>query len=184
MTEAAEAVLRFHSSSEEDTLSLGRTLGALLVPGLTVLLSGELGTGKTVLVRGVGDALGVTRVRSPSFTLVNEYRTEKFLLAHADLYRLEPGGAGELGLEEFAENAGEDCVLFVEWPDRWPTPPDDVLNIAIEAAGETERLFQVSAGGEKAGAVCRALTVLCRDFRPRHNEGPPDENSLNTAGYR
>ena len=150
----AEAGLRIRSSSEEETLRLGRTLGASLVPGLTVLLSGELGTGKTVLVRGVGDALGVARVRSPSFTLVNEYRTEKFLLAHADLYRLEPGGAGELGLEEYA---GEDCVLFVEWPDRWKTPPGDVLNVAIEAVGETERLFGISARGQKAEAVCRIL---------------------------
>jgi tRNA threonylcarbamoyladenosine biosynthesis protein TsaE len=119
-----------------------------------VLLSGELGTGKTVLVRGVGDALGVTRVRSPSFTLVNEYRAAEFLLAHADLYRLERNGAEELGLEEYA---GEGGVLFVEWPDRWRMPPDDVLDIAIEAVGETERLFEISARGEKAEAVCRAL---------------------------
>ncbi|MDR1048453.1 MAG: tRNA (adenosine(37)-N6)-threonylcarbamoyltransferase complex ATPase subunit type 1 TsaE [Synergistaceae bacterium] len=154
MKDAAGAGLRFHSSSEEETLCLGRALGALLVPGLTVLLSGELGTGKTVLVRGVGDALGVTRVRSPSFTLVNEYRTAGFLLAHADLYRLEPGGAEELGLEEYTDEGG---VLFVEWPDRWRTPPDDVLNIAIEAAGETERIFDISAHGERAGAVYRAL---------------------------
>ncbi|MDR2174560.1 MAG: tRNA (adenosine(37)-N6)-threonylcarbamoyltransferase complex ATPase subunit type 1 TsaE [Synergistaceae bacterium] len=154
MTETAEAVWRFRSSGEEETLRLGRTLGTLLVPGLTVLLSGELGTGKTVFVRGVGDVLSAARVRSPSFTLVNEYRTEKFLLVHADLYRLEPGGAGELGLEEYA---GEDCVLFVEWPDRWKTPPEDVLSVSIEAAGETERLFEFSARGEKAGAVFRRL---------------------------
>jgi tRNA threonylcarbamoyladenosine biosynthesis protein TsaE len=153
MTEAAEAVLRLHSSSEEETLSLGRALGASLVPGLTVLLSGELGAGKTVLVRGVGDALGALRVRSPSFTLINEYRTASFLLIHADLYRLEPGGAEELGLEEYA---GGDDVLFVEWPDRWRTPPDDVLSITIEAA-ETERFLEISACGERAGAVCRAL---------------------------
>jgi tRNA threonylcarbamoyladenosine biosynthesis protein TsaE len=154
MKDAAETGLRLRSASEEETLRLGRTLGALLVPGLTVLLSGELGTGKTVLVRGVGDALGAARVRSPSFTLVNEYQTAKFLLAHADLYRLEPGGAEELGLEEYTDEGG---VLFVEWPDRWRTPPDDALNIAIEAVGEAERVFDISARGERSGAVYRAL---------------------------
>jgi tRNA threonylcarbamoyladenosine biosynthesis protein TsaE len=161
MKETAGAALRFRSLAEEETLRLGRALGALLVPGLTVLLTGELGTGKTVLVRGVGDALGVTRVRSPSFTLVNEYRTAAgFLLAHADLYRLEPGGAEELGLEEFAEHAGEGYVLFVEWPDRWRASPDDVLNITIKTLSETERLFEISARGEKAEAVCRALEIM------------------------
>jgi tRNA threonylcarbamoyladenosine biosynthesis protein TsaE len=126
----------------------------LLVPGLTVLLSGELGTGKTVLVRGVGDAMGAARVRSPSFTLVNEYRTECFPLVHADLYRLEPGGTGGLGLDEYADG---DCALFVEWPDRWLTPPDDVMEISIKTVGETERFFYIFARGEKAAAICRAL---------------------------
>jgi tRNA threonylcarbamoyladenosine biosynthesis protein TsaE len=142
---AENGLLRYRSLSEEATLHLGRIMGRSLVPGLTVLLSGELGTGKTVLVRGVGEALGVTRVRSPSFTLVNEYRTARadFFIAHADLYRLDPDGVEELGLEEYADNGG---VLFVEWPDRWRTPPDDALNITITAVSETERLIEIRQG--------------------------------------
>jgi tRNA threonylcarbamoyladenosine biosynthesis protein TsaE len=142
MKGTTDAVLRLRSAAEEETLCLGRALGGMLVPGVTVLLSGDLGTGKTVLVRGVGEVLGATRVRSPSFTLVNEYPTAAgFLLVHADLYRLEPDGVEELGLEEYADG----CVLFVEWPDRWRTPPDDALKISIEAVSATERLFYVQS---------------------------------------
>jgi tRNA threonylcarbamoyladenosine biosynthesis protein TsaE len=144
----------FRTHSEEETLRLGEALGRALVPGLTVLLSGGLGAGKTVLVRGVGEALGVSRVRSPSFTLVNEYRTVSPPLVHADLYRLEPDAAGGLGLEEYV---CEEDALIVEWPERWRTPPEnDVLKIAIETASETERLFVVNARGKKAEAALRA----------------------------
>ena len=78
--------------SEAATRCLGRALALALSPGVTVLLSGDLGAGKTAFVKGVGEALGLKGVRSPSFTLVNEYRAEPFLLVHADLYRLEPDG--------------------------------------------------------------------------------------------
>ena len=81
--------LTLRSSSEGATRNLGRLLGRVLRPGVTVLLRGDLGAGKTVLVRGVGDELGAKGVRSPSFTLVNEYRTPGLLLVHADLYRLD-----------------------------------------------------------------------------------------------
>ena len=146
---------RFHSSSEEATLSLGRALGAALAPGVTVLFSGGLGAGKTVLVRGVGESLGFTRVRSPSFTLINEYSTRAFLLVHADLYRLEPEAVDDLGLEDYLDGR---CVLFVEWPERWRTPPENnVLKIAIKAAEENERFFELSSAGEKADSTLRAI---------------------------
>jgi tRNA threonylcarbamoyladenosine biosynthesis protein TsaE len=124
-----------------------------LVPGVTVLLSGDLGAGKTVFVQGVGDALGRVRVRSPSFTLINEYPTDRFTLVHADFYRLEREGADELGLEDYLN---EECVLFVEWPERWRTPPeDDVLKIRIEILGKRDRSFSVSSLGKRADAVLR-----------------------------
>ena len=69
------AAFRILSRSEASTRRLGRVLGTALLPGVTVLLSGDLGAGKTAFVKGVGDALGVAGVRSPSFTLINEYRT-------------------------------------------------------------------------------------------------------------
>lgn len=140
---------RIISRSEAATRCLGRLLGLALSPGVTVLLSGDLGAGKTVFVKGVGEALGLTCVRSPSFTLVNEYQSERFLLAHADLYRLDESGADELGLEEYA--GAEDAVLMVEWPDRWRFPPEtDVLNVVLSVPGEGERELELCARGERA----------------------------------
>ena len=147
---------RIVSRSEAATRCLGRLLGPALSPGVTVLLSGDLGAGKTAFVKGVGDALGLTCVRSPSFTLINEYRAERFLLAHADLYRLDEDGAEELGLEEYA-GAG-DAVLMVEWPERWRFPPEaDVLDVTLNLAGEEERVLEVRARGERAEAAAAAL---------------------------
>ena len=142
----------FVSRSESDTRSLGRSLGEGLIPGLCVLLYGDLGAGKTVLVRGVGEALGISGVRSPSFTLINEYETDSGLMViHADLYRLDD--AASLGLEEY-----EDSVLFVEWPDRWRNPPvNDVLKVSIFAVSESEREIVISANGEKAERVLMKL---------------------------
>ena len=147
------------SSSEGATRSLGRSLGRALVPGLTVLMDGDLGTGKTVLVRGVGDALGVgERVRSPSFTLVNEYPASNGLLVvHADLYRLEDTASVEaLGLEEYL--LSPDTALIVEWPERWGSPPEDeVLSVRLRSLNEECRILIFSPAGSKAESVVNAL---------------------------
>ena len=141
----ADACLCFSTSSEEGTRRFGEVLGSLLAPGMTVLLSGELGTGKTVLARGIGDALGVKRVRSPTFTLVNEYPCEGLCLVHADLYRLTPENVGDLSLEDYLD---EQCVLLVEWPERWKTPPEHrAIKIVLTlptSGGEDGRFFTIS----------------------------------------
>jgi tRNA threonylcarbamoyladenosine biosynthesis protein TsaE len=148
----------FRSFSEEMTLNFGRMLGKFLVPGMAVLLSGDLGTGKTLLTRGIGESLGTTRVRSPSFTLVNEYPTGRCTLVHADLYRLKPGDVENLGLQDYLD---ETCILIVEWPDRWQTPPDfEALRIAIETEGETGRIFRMSSLGTKAESALRGLKEI------------------------
>lgn len=157
--------LTLRSSSEEATRKLGRLLGWVLRPGVTVLLRGDLGAGKTVLVRGVGDALGAKGVRSPSFTLVNEYRTPGLLLVHADLYRLDAAGADALGLEEYA--GLPDAALLVEWPDRWSFPPrEDVLDVRIEALDEGARRLSLSAAGTGAEKLLQALAEAVRAGGP------------------
>jgi tRNA threonylcarbamoyladenosine biosynthesis protein TsaE len=156
MAELNPKPLRLLTSSEEDALALGRALGKSLVPGAAALLSGDLGTGKTTLVRGIGDALGATRVRSPSFTLVNEYRTEAFTIVHADLYRLDPGEMEDLGLEDYLTSTDKDhpSVLLVEWPERWTTRPNTgVLTISIEARGENERIVEISVSDVRGNAA-------------------------------
>ena len=142
----------FSSRSEDDTRNLGRRLGECIEPGICVLLYGDLGAGKTVLVRGVGEALGISGVRSPSFTLINEYESDSgIFVIHSDLYRLDD--AASLGLEEY-----EDSVLFVEWPDRWKNPPvNNVLKVYISAVSEHERTIRILADGEKAERVLAAL---------------------------
>ena len=146
-----ESVKDFSSRSEDDTRNLGRRLGECIEPGICVLLYGDLGAGKTVLVRGVGEALGISGVRSPSFTLINEYEADSgIFVIHSDLYRLDDAGA--LGLEEY-----EDSVLLVEWPDRWKNPPaENILKVYISAVNEHERTIRILAYGEKAERVLAA----------------------------
>ena len=156
MGEAIDRVdcISFRSDSEEETLCLGRKFGAALGPGAVALLSGELGAGKTVFVRGVGMALGATRVRSPSFTLINEYRCEKLTVVHADLYRLDD--AGELCLDEYID---ERAVLLVEWPERWENPPADAVKINFEMAESepNKRLIRFSAFGKTSLDILDSL---------------------------
>ena len=148
----------FISRSEQDTLNFGNELGKKILPGVTVLLYGDLGTGKTVLIRGVGTAMKISGVRSPSFTLINEYESPTgIFLIHSDLYRLEENQVFALGLEEFAGSS--DSVLFVEWPERWKNPPvTDVIKIFLKALNESEREIKISAEGLKAQEVVSSLS--------------------------
>lgn len=126
------------SESEEETQAVARGLAAQLKPGDVVLLSGELGAGKTAFVRGLAAALGIDpdAVSSPTFTLVHEYRGGRLTLYHADLYRLENGATEELGLEEMGVSDG---VLAVEWPDRLTHAMPAALAVNIEIVDETTR---------------------------------------------
>ena len=145
------------SHSEDDTGNLGRSLGKALISGVTVLLYGDLGSGKTVLVRGVCEFFGISGVRSPSFTLINEYETKSGIyIIHADLYRLDPEGVYVIGLEEHA--GADDTILFVEWPERWENPPsDNVIKIYFQALNENEREIKIFADGLKAQEVLNSL---------------------------
>ena len=132
----------FISHSEQDTRNFGFEFAKSLRAGMTILLFGDLGTGKTVFVRGVCEALGISGVRSPSFTLINEYKSQSGLfIIHSDLYRLDPDGVYSLGLEEYVD--GGDCVLFVEWPERWENPPANSSKIFFSALNENEREIRI-----------------------------------------
>lgn len=114
----AQRPFEFSSECETETLRLGAFLSRYVFPGLLVLLFGDLGAGKTVLVRGFVEGLRGSGVRSPSFTLVNEYDA-KIGVTHADLFRLPAGEHPDLGLEEALD---EGRVVFVEWPENWEIP--------------------------------------------------------------
>ena len=108
--------MEFFLSDESRTRELGAELGKLLLPGDVVALYGQLGAGKTTLVRGLVQHLcgTETEVPSPTYTLVQSYETTKFVIWHFDLYRIEsPRELDELGWEDTA-----DAVVLVEWPER------------------------------------------------------------------
>ena len=110
----------FTSYSPDETYAIGESIGRSLKGGEVMLLFGGLGAGKTLLTKGVMDSLGfdVDEVTSPSFTLVNLYRTQSFDVYHIDLWRLDGklDAAAAVGLDEIVEN--EKAVTIIEWADR------------------------------------------------------------------
>ena len=147
----------YNSHSESETRKLGQALGKIITPGILVLLYGDLGTGKTVFVKGVGDAMKVSGVRSPSFTLINEYSSPSGVyLIHSDLYRLESDNVNALGLDEYI--GANDSVVFVEWPERWKDiHGSDILKINFTALNESEREIKISASGLEAERIVNEL---------------------------
>ncbi|MHB8417101.1 MAG: tRNA (adenosine(37)-N6)-threonylcarbamoyltransferase complex ATPase subunit type 1 TsaE [Myxococcales bacterium] len=143
--------------SPEATYELGERLGRAIEPGDFVGLSGELGAGKTLLVRGVASGLGVPagQVQSPTFTLVNSYAGGRFPLHHADLYRIET--ADELyatGYFDLLEGAG---ALLVEWPELIPgARPHQGLDLRLERTSENSRRLQAVARGARAEGLLRS----------------------------
>ena len=134
----------FISHSPGETEAFGEELGRRAVTGLVIGLSGDLGAGKTSLVRGLARGLGITsRVHSPTFTLVNEYNGGRLKLYHLDLYRLEtPEQLRSAGIEEFL---APDGVAVIEWAERlelggWKAETGkNFVRVEIGLAGETER---------------------------------------------
>ena len=155
----SECELAWESPSPAASLFMGEALGRLLRPGDLVALFGELGSGKTLLVRGVAAGLGCAaeEVHSPSFTLVNEYPCRArtgCALAHIDLYRIRsedevPG----IGWDEYM---GVRYVVLVEWAERAAgCLPRDHLRVRLEARGPERRRVCAQATGPRAGRVLR-----------------------------
>jgi tRNA threonylcarbamoyladenosine biosynthesis protein TsaE len=147
----------FASKSAEETRQLGERMGALLGAGNIVLLSGELGAGKTVFVQGIARGLGFEgSVSSKSFVLLGEY-AGRVKLYHADLYRLEAAEeVAELALDEISA----DGVLVVEWPERAGEDvlPKEHVRVEFAVTGEEERMVQISSVGERAKDIIGRLS--------------------------
>jgi len=134
---------RWITHSAEETQGLGREIGRELAPDGVLLLSGDLGAGKTVLTRGIGEALGLGggEVQSPTFTLIREHRGSGGRLVHVDLYRLAPEETAALGLEELLAGPG---VKVVEWAERLPfaVPGARVLRLSRIEGGEGREIVE------------------------------------------
>ena len=122
-------IIRCVTHSESDTLKLAHAIGEMLSIGDTVLLRGDLGTGKSVFARGIGKSLGVTgNMPSPTFTLMIPY-CERVPLYHFDLYRLsDPDEFYEAGLDEYI---GSDGIAIIEWPEMADINPYPCLNVTM-----------------------------------------------------
>jgi len=151
--EAAADLDRRVSASERATEDLGAALAPALDAGDLVVLVGPLGAGKTRFVAGLARGLNArSRVRSPSFTLINEYAGDRLLL-HLDLYRLEPREVEGLGLEEQIERG----VLVVEWGEKLPPAlRREALTLRFEILSASERAITARAAGP------RGLDLLAR----------------------
>lgn len=131
------------SHAEEDTAAIGRELAQTLAADAVVLLSGDLGAGKTAFVKGLAEGLGIDpgEVSSPTFTLIQEYRGGRLTLYHIDLYRLTPREVDDLGLDDLIVEGG---VVAVEWPDRWSNAPPEAVRVTLTASGDTDRTIEIA----------------------------------------
>ena len=133
--------------SAEETIELGRDLASTLQDLRMVILRGELGAGKTTLVKGIAEGLQAASqddVTSPTFTLVHEYRGPEVTLYHVDLYRIDtPRELETLGLDEIF--AGDRNLVLVEWGEKFPRLLAECnAKIQIERRGEQERKIMVN----------------------------------------
>jgi tRNA threonylcarbamoyladenosine biosynthesis protein TsaE len=136
----------FSSGSPAETFNYGHQLGARLEGGEILLLSGPLGAGKTLFVKGICAALGIDEegVTSPSFTLVNPH-FGRLRLYHIDLYRLDEGASAAHAVDLDDLLVDEEAVIVIEWPERmgpYPLPPD-VWRISIAGDGDATRTISI-----------------------------------------
>jgi tRNA threonylcarbamoyladenosine biosynthesis protein TsaE len=145
------------TSSPEETFDAGEDLGRSLAAGDLVLLTGGLGAGKTLFTKGVLNALNydIDEVTSPSFTLVNLYRTYEFDVYHIDLWRLDaPANAAEaVGLDEILENPN--AVTLIEWADRLAgfDASNHMIEVSIEGDGDDPRQIRINSVDRAAAKI-------------------------------
>jgi tRNA threonylcarbamoyladenosine biosynthesis protein TsaE len=136
----------FTTHSAEETIALGRELAAMLTPPKLVLLRGELGAGKTTLIKGIAEgfqAASQEDVTSPTFTLIHEYLGPRANLYHIDLYRVDtPRELETLGLDDLV---AENSVLLIEWGEKFVRfQRERDVEIELERLGETKRKIRVT----------------------------------------
>ncbi|HET9306205.1 MAG TPA: tRNA (adenosine(37)-N6)-threonylcarbamoyltransferase complex ATPase subunit type 1 TsaE [Candidatus Sulfotelmatobacter sp.] len=133
------------TQSADETIAFGRTLAGLLTPPKLVLLRGDLGAGKTTLVKGIAaafEAAAEEDVTSPTFTLVHEYRGPRATLYHIDLYRVDtPRELETLALDDLRS---ENSLLLIEWGEKFPRLlRERDVEISLERKGESRRSIKL-----------------------------------------
>ncbi len=154
------------SRSEQETQKIGRTLGGILAAqldsgrfpgGLTVMLKGNLGAGKTCFVKGVADYIVPDqRVTSPSYTLINEYTSEAVKLVHADLYRMNRVEEVEyIGLYDYPRSR---TILMIEWPEKVKDFWQRYVCLEIVKESQYTRKLEFEAEGEEENMLLEELS--------------------------
>ena len=146
-TSPSQALREVTTHSAEETIAFGRRLAELLAPPKLVLLRGDLGAGKTTLVKGIASALEAAAeedVTSPTFTLIHEYRGPRATLYHIDLYRIDT--QRELDTLALDDLRASDSVLLIEWAEKFPRfVRERDVEIVLERMGENERSIMVTS---------------------------------------
>ena len=140
--------LKIISHSAEETHAIGIQVGRAAKPGNVILMTGELGAGKTTMTQGIAEGLGVAeRPRSPTFVMATEYMG-RMPLYHLDLYRVEQSAElGELGLDEYLSGDG---TTVIEWADRAPNAfPSGCLWVSLTPVDGVTRRITLTAEGER-----------------------------------
>lgn len=145
---------KFTSKSVEDTLELAQNIESEKFPGMVICLNGDLGSGKTVFVKGFASSLGIDDViTSPTFTIVKEYLSGEMPLYHMDVYRIDDNS--EFGVEDYFNKDG---VCIIEWSELIQDRlPKERLDIYIKVINENTRVFKFVPMGEKYEELCNAV---------------------------
>ena len=144
--------------SKTDTERLGRAIGQVLRGGEVIALTGELGAGKTCMVRGIAQGVGLSseEVSSPTFTIIQEYASHPSIV-HVDLYRLnDPSEIEDIGLSSYFDT---NHVVIIEWADRAKKIqlPNDRLILELSHAGHYSRWMKLQAFGVKSQALLETI---------------------------
>lgn len=146
---------KYTSRCEQDTLEIAENIESEKFPGMVICLDGELGSGKTVFVKGFAKALGITEtITSPTFSLVKEYYEGEMPLFHMDVYRLDEG-TESFGLSDYLN---QDGICIIEWPEMVQDQlPEERLDVKIKVIDDDTRVFVFTPYGQQYEELCEAV---------------------------
>lgn len=146
---------KYTSRCESDTLELAENIESEKFPGMVICLDGELGSGKTVFVKGFAKALGITEtITSPTFSLVKEYPDGELPLFHMDVYRLDDSKE-DFGLDDYLN---QDGVCIIEWPEMIEEQlPEERLDIKFKVIDDETRVLVFTPYGQQYEDLCEAV---------------------------
>jgi tRNA threonylcarbamoyladenosine biosynthesis protein TsaE len=146
---------KYTSRSLEDTIEIAENIESEKFPGMVICLTGELGSGKTVFVKGFAKALGINEtITSPTFSLVKEYYDGEMPLFHMDVYRLDESSL-EFGLNDYLNRDG---VCIIEWPEMIEDQlPDERLDVKFKVIDDNTRILVFTPYGQKYEDLCEAV---------------------------